>query len=299
MASIKYNRDALMRWYNEHSANYDKESFIQNDNQYGGDLYRIALVADLISSLKPKRILDIGCGTAEPMLKVLKNGFDVRGFDLSPGMIEQAKKKLKANGFSENLAEVGDVLDPSIIKKYGANSFDLVIANGVLPYISDSETAHKHISQLIKPNGYYASAYSNALLDLVTFNRFTMRFHWENFISPLKISEDEKKKVMEELEKLITHPYEPKSIPEGARNDIYVGSHNPLTLKDEIKKYGLIQEDIFFYKFHAFPPILKGKSPMLHKIFMQQSRSYEIAKCRDWRGYFLASTFIVVAKKNI
>ena len=297
MPTHQYNKNNLIHWYDEHSKNYDKETFLQDEQSYGGDLYRILLVANLLESLKPKKVLDVGCGTAEPMLRFLKSGYDMHGFDLSPGMVEQGKRKMIDNGYSGDLVNVGDILDPEIVGRYGKGAFDAVVANGVLPYIEDCDTAHRNLTDLIKPGGYYISAYSNALMDMMTFNRFTMRFYLENYISPLAIDDKDKKEIMDNLQKLITYPDKPKSIPEGARDEIYVGAHNPMTIGETLKTFGLLQQDILFYKFHAFPPLLKNVSPLLQRVFMEQSREYEVKKARDWRGYFLASTFIVVAKK--
>jgi SAM-dependent methyltransferase len=211
-----YDPNVTIRWYDEHSKRYDTESFGQNDDQYGGDLYRIALVRQLIAQHKPKKILDVGCGTAEPLLHVLEDGFDIVGFDFSPGMIAVGKQKLKERGYSESLVEVGDLLDPGIVARYGEGKYDAVIANGILPYIPERERPHTHLAALVKPGGLYISAYSNALLDLTTFNRFTLKFHIENFIKPLGLPANLEKDISDNLAKLMTHPDLPTAIPEGA-----------------------------------------------------------------------------------
>ena len=54
------------------------------------------------------------------------------------------------------------------------------------------------------------------------------------------------------IEKLIANPDVPKNIYKSARNEIYLRSDNPLTIGNELKKFGLHQIDILFYKFHAF-----------------------------------------------
>ncbi len=300
MGDLNFNKENMIRWYNEHSENYDQESFTQSDDLYGGDAFRIELVAQTLKQLKPKSVLDIGCGTGMPMMRLLQEGFNVRGFDLSPGMIEQAKKKLVAKGQDPKLAEVGDLLDPKLPEKYGREAFDCVIANGVFPYLGpkECEIGHKNILQILKPGGWYLGAYTNELFDMFTLNRFTVNFYKKHFIDPLAVSEKEKAEIMEDIKDLLTHPDAPASIPEGARDSIYVGGHNPLTLGNDLKAMGLIQKDIMFYKFHAFQPLLKKKNPERQKAFMKLSRDYEVKQAKDWMGYFLASTFIVVCQKN-
>ena len=125
-----------------------------------------------------------------------------------------------------------------------------------------------------------------------------MRFHIENFLDPLGLPEAERAVLLTHLRGLITHPDEPKSIPVGARDAVYVRGDNPLAIGADLARHGLRQIDIVFYKFHAFPPLLKTATPSLAKNFFALSRAYEFACARDWRGYFLASTFIIVCRKE-
>ena len=298
MSTQKFNRAGTIQWYDEHSENYDSESFTQDQSHYGGDMYRIQLVRELLKGLNVKNVLDVGCGTGEPMLHFLKEGYNARGFDFSPGMIAKAQKKLADAGYDSALAQVGDILDFETLKQYGREQFDVVIANGVLPYIENKDLAHAHLSSLVRPGGYYISAYVNELFDLMTLNRFTVQFHWQNFIQPLPIDEDFKNEIRQGIEQLIVHPDKPTSIPEGARDYVYVSSTNPLTIAAELMKYGLRQTDLLFFKFHAFAPLLRSLSDRSKQLFFELSRTYELDKARDWRGHFLASTFIVVAKKE-
>jgi 2-polyprenyl-3-methyl-5-hydroxy-6-metoxy-1,4-benzoquinol methylase len=292
-----YNRNALIKWYDENAANYDDLSYKQDQASYGGDAYRIVLVKKLLDGLGIKDVLDVGCGTGSPMLALLEGGIDARGFDLSPGMITEAKAKLKKAGRSEDLARVADILDMNSLGELGKRQYQAVVANGVLPYIEDVDTAHKNLTSLVKPGGYYISAYSNELFDMTTFNRFTMRFHERNFIDPLEMPAEAKDALKQKLRSMVTNPDLPASIPEGGRDEIFVRGHNPLTIPDELKRYGLSVEDMVFYKFHAFAPLLKGSTDAERAKFIELSRSYEVNRARDWRGYFLASTFIIVAKK--
>jgi hypothetical protein len=46
-----YNRNALIKWYDENAANYDDLSYKQDQASYGGDAYRIVLVKKLLDGL--------------------------------------------------------------------------------------------------------------------------------------------------------------------------------------------------------------------------------------------------------
>ena len=66
--------------------------------------------ANLISQIIKKfhtpniKILDIGCGTGEHTLELLKKGYKVTGIDFSNEMLKIAKKKLLSNKlYSNNL----------------------------------------------------------------------------------------------------------------------------------------------------------------------------------------------------
>jgi hypothetical protein len=48
----------------------------------------------------------------------------------------------------------------------------------------------------------------------------------------------------------------------------------------------------------VYPPLLSDLVPSLKPLFMRNSRAYEVVKARDWRGHFLASSFIVVCRKE-
>jgi len=293
-----YDREPLVRWYDERAPDYDATYFRQDEENYGGDLYRIALVREVLAGLKPQRVLDVGCGTCVPMLRLLEDGYDVVGFDLSPGMIAQARKNLAAAGRDPERTQVADILDRATLIPYLAAPFDAVVANGVMPYIADDATAHRNLADLVRPGGWYVSAYSNEIFDLATFNRFTIDFFRRQVVERLDATAAVKEELLSGLRGLLTRPDEPRSIPEGARDAISVRAHNPFEIDAALRAVGLERRDMLFYKFHAFPPLLKDASPALRETFLRESRALEIAHARDWRGLFLASTFIVVAQKT-
>lgn len=61
--------------------------------KYPANAIRIDMVIDRLKKNNVKTILDSGCGTCGPMIRLLKEGFDVKGF----------VEKLKAAGlFAKN-----------------------------------------------------------------------------------------------------------------------------------------------------------------------------------------------------
>jgi len=292
---MAYDSQRIIDWYNQRSENYDQLSFSPTDERYGGDLYRMQIVREIIQALGPKKVLDAGCGTGEPMMYLTDIGCDVVGFDLSDGMVAQAKAKLRERGLDEGRVRVADVLDRNTLSPYAPQSFDAVVANGLMPYIADDDLAHQNLLRLVRPGGYFISAYSNAMFDLFTFNRFTVDFFRKNFFDWLDLPADLCAELDAKLKNIIPKHDKPKSIPEGARDFIYVRSHNPYEVEGYLRDRKFNVVDCRYYKFHAFPPLL-ADTPKARAALFEHSRKCEVVHAKDWRAKYMCSTFIMVAK---
>ena len=86
---------------------------------------------------KIKTVLDAGCGSGGPMVKLLKNGFKVKGFDFSASMVKAAKEELARNGFSPDLVFQSDLEKGGGLPK---EKFDAALAFGVFPHILNAST---------------------------------------------------------------------------------------------------------------------------------------------------------------
>jgi ubiquinone/menaquinone biosynthesis C-methylase UbiE len=83
--------------------------------------YYLLLLAQ--QGLKPKRILDVCCGTGTMTEMLHEEGFRMAGFDLSAGMVEEARRKAAANNFDIRY-EVFDAAEAAMGETYeGAYSF--------------------------------------------------------------------------------------------------------------------------------------------------------------------------------
>jgi 2-polyprenyl-3-methyl-5-hydroxy-6-metoxy-1,4-benzoquinol methylase len=90
--------------YNRKSSNYAKESGVVISK----------FIELFISLLKDKEVLDLGCGIGHDTVYFFKRGIKVIGIDISPKMIEIAKK----NYGNELNFEIRDILSPGFFKKY-------------------------------------------------------------------------------------------------------------------------------------------------------------------------------------
>jgi ubiquinone/menaquinone biosynthesis C-methylase UbiE len=97
-------------------------------------------------NIKDKKVLEIGCGTGRHTLKLCKQRNEVTGIDLSSGMLEVARKKLK--DFKVEFIE-GDFMTLDLKE----NSFDVVILSLVLEHIHDLKSFFLRLSKVMKPKG--------------------------------------------------------------------------------------------------------------------------------------------------
>lgn len=106
-----------------------------------------------LGPIKPgETILDVGCGAGIDLIvasRLVGSAGQVRGIDLTAGMIERAQVNLTR-------AEVdnGEVrLAGSEAIPYGDGTFDVVISNGVLNLSPLKEQSFREIYRVLKPNG--------------------------------------------------------------------------------------------------------------------------------------------------
>ncbi|WP_082666085.1 methyltransferase domain-containing protein [Aureimonas sp. AU4] len=95
------------------------------------------------------RTLDLGCGTGLMGERLRERTDWLEGVDLSPGMLERARRK----GLYDALRE-GDILEP-----FAAEPFDLVTAADVLTYLGDLEPAFRRIAETARPGAPVAFSF--------------------------------------------------------------------------------------------------------------------------------------------
>ena len=97
-------------------------------------------------------ILDIGCGTGRASLAFAQKGSTVVGLDISEEMVKKARDKSRDLSLQDQTDYlVGDAENPP----FANNSFDAVIAFGVLHHVPRPQDLLREISRLLKPDGYY------------------------------------------------------------------------------------------------------------------------------------------------
>ena len=99
--------------------------------------------------------LELGCGTGFFTLNLKLAGVIDEGHvtDLSPGMVEVAKRNARGLGFEVE----GRVADAERLP-YDDNEFDIVIGHAVLHHIPDLEQSFREILRVLKPGGRFVFA---------------------------------------------------------------------------------------------------------------------------------------------
>lgn len=109
----------------------------------------IARLAEWIGD-PPVRVADLGCGTGSLSVLLTEVGHEVVGIDLSPAMVEQARKKARRAGFSTAFA-VGDASAPDL----ATGAFDVVLARHVVWTLPQPVTALGRWARLLGPHGRF------------------------------------------------------------------------------------------------------------------------------------------------
>ena len=116
-------------------------------------------------NLKGRFLLELGCGIGLDTVEFARHGAQVRAIDLSPTCVELAKRSLAYENLEATL-EMGNAED----LHYPADSFDVVIARGILMYTPDDSRVIDEIFRVLRPGGE-----ANILLH--------NRFSWYTFLA--------------------------------------------------------------------------------------------------------------------
>jgi ubiquinone/menaquinone biosynthesis C-methylase UbiE len=110
----------------------------------------------LIGSVKGKKVLDFGCGSGV-YTKVLKEkGAKIKGFDISPEMLQIARDYVKGVEFKQGSGN-------NIPFK---EKFDIIFASLVLDYFKDWNKPLKEINRVLDKGGYFIFSVGNPITEV-------------------------------------------------------------------------------------------------------------------------------------
>lgn len=98
-------------------------------------------------------VLDFGCATGEFEIELAREVRSIHGIDISPVMIEQARRKAAGQLLNNVSFQTATIFEPELAE----SSYDVVLANNVLHFMNDRMQALRRISLLLKPGGRFIS----------------------------------------------------------------------------------------------------------------------------------------------
>ncbi len=159
------------------NATYWRDTYKEKDIQ--GIIYQqrqaVALrYIDGLSLARNARVLEIGCGAGFMTAALAERGFVVEAIDHAQTMVNLTLDHARRKGIESRInACTGDIHELS----YGDQSFDLIVALGVIPWLHDFQRALAEITRVTAPSGFVVLTFDNALratilLDPLTFPPF-------------------------------------------------------------------------------------------------------------------------------
>ena len=111
------------------------------------DDYEITQIVNKTTPSTSSVILDVGSGTGHHVAKLAQKDLNVVGIDISPSMVDQAKKNYPQYNF-----QVGDVLDTN---QYKNNSFTHILClYFTIYYFKDKQLFFNNCMEWLMPGGY-------------------------------------------------------------------------------------------------------------------------------------------------
>jgi SAM-dependent methyltransferase len=280
--------------------------FYESDSAYPPVHTR--LVQDLLHRHGTRTVLDAGCGPASMLRDLNSPGLQRFGFDLTPGMVVEARRVLgQQNVPPENIWE-GSVLDASAFHFPGeilSDGFDAALCFGVLPHVpaGADATVMGHLIAAVRSGGIVVCGARNELFSLFSLNRYSRDLFRSRLIreSELKnrarnesdkLALDEALRQLDRQFRLDLPPIRRGYEGEPGYDEVLSRTHNPFELQLHVEQAGLVDVSVLFYHYHVLPPMLES---LLPDLFRRESLALEDPK--DWRGHFMASAFIVTGRK--
>jgi magnesium-protoporphyrin O-methyltransferase len=126
-----FDRTATQTW--ERLTSHEKVSRIRETVRQGRDRMRALMLSRLPEDLRGARVLDAGCGTGAMTTELAKRGAQVAAVDISPQLIDIARRRLHP-ALTDNVDfHAGDMSDPAL------GTFDFALAMDSLIYYRDTD----------------------------------------------------------------------------------------------------------------------------------------------------------------
>jgi SAM-dependent methyltransferase len=162
MENINIHEDTVsIKSYDEMAKYY--ENFV--DTKPWNAYYERPATLSLLSEIKNKKVLDVGCAGGWYTKYLLDNGANVMGIDVNKNMVEITKKR------TQNKCEVKQA---DINRKFDFienGRIDIILASLVLHYIKNLSNVFCEFNRIMKINGELIFSIHHPLMEFVYFKR--------------------------------------------------------------------------------------------------------------------------------
>ncbi len=151
--SYRHRQEEVNAYFQSQSSSW-KDIYAENSVQ--AEIYRarqaraLAWIDEL--TLAPgSHVLEVGCGAGFLSVALAQRGLRVHAIDSAKAMVELARQHAAESGIADLLSvDVGDVYDLA----FKDESFDLVVALGVIPWLARPELAMHEMARVSRPGGH-------------------------------------------------------------------------------------------------------------------------------------------------
>ena len=203
-------------------------------------------------------------------------------------MVLEAKRNLKKFNLKDKLVFEDDFENP---KKIQNKSLDCILGMGAFYYSKNIKKTLLRQKMKLKKNGRIIFSLRNELFNIATMNDYS-----KNFFSGLYKIKDKDKEIKKKFNKFFKGYVVRENLKLKNIDDykVFSTSHNPLNIqRDLLNDVKLSLKGLYFYHFHYLPPIFENYFPEKFR-----RESWKLEKSEDWRGYLLASGFVVDCVKK-
>ncbi|NCC49975.1 MAG: class I SAM-dependent methyltransferase [Spartobacteria bacterium] len=142
------NPDGLAEFWTCEAPTYEHQR--HDMKHYPMQEYRLRYIIEMLGD-GPCKHLDVGCGPGYTIIPLLKKGWDITGMDISPEMLERAKKNISDAGLD---ASQPHFLQGDIEKlPFEDHQFDSLACIGVVEYLREDDKALSELWRVLKPGG--------------------------------------------------------------------------------------------------------------------------------------------------
>lgn len=104
----------------------------------------------LLGDIRDKIVLDLGCGSGENLVPLVKRGANVIGMDISPELVELAGQRLESYNIGSAKLLVGSAYETGLPD----SSIDIVFSSALLHHL-DLPKARAEIYRILRPGGLF------------------------------------------------------------------------------------------------------------------------------------------------